>query len=113
VAHPFSASSKRVGYSRHARTVFSRHLQTFFSLANPAKRKSTSSGENKSRPKQLIVFVFNAIFYFSLFSAQKSHVKPLTHLTPYQTTTSTWHFSYAQPAILDIEIKKEASPAGI
>jgi hypothetical protein len=31
--------------------------------------------------------------FFIPFSAQKSHVKPLNHLTPYQTPTSAWHVS--------------------
>jgi hypothetical protein len=38
--------------------------------------------------------------------AQKSHVKLPNHLTHYQPTTSAWHVSYLQSAILDIEIKK-------
>src|SRR5260370_38065158 len=42
---------------------------------------------------------------FSAFSAQKSHVKSLNPLTAYKSITSAWHFSYAQTAILDIEIK--------
>jgi hypothetical protein len=40
--------------------------------------------------------------FFCMFSAQKSHVKPLNHLIPYGSITSAWHFSYTQPAILDI-----------
>ncbi len=46
-----------------------------------------------------------AVIFLLSFSAQKSHVKPSNHLTHYQPTTSVWHFSYSQPAILDIEIK--------
>jgi hypothetical protein len=37
--------------------------------------------------------------------AQKSHVKPQNHVTHSLPTTSEWHFSYAQPAILDIDRK--------
>jgi hypothetical protein len=43
-----------------------------------------------------------AIVFLSPFSAQKSHVKPRNHLTPYHPTTSEWHFSYVPNAILDI-----------
>jgi hypothetical protein len=39
---------------------------------------------------------------FFTFSAQKSQVKPQNYLTYSPATTSAWHFSYAQPAILDI-----------
>jgi hypothetical protein len=49
--------------------------------------------------------------YFPSFSAQKSHVKPLNHLTHCHSTTSAWHVSYAQPAILDID-RKQAKPRG-
>ena len=48
-----------------------------------------------------IVFA-GAVVLFFLFSAQKTHVKPPNQLKPYHPTTSAWHFSYAQPAILDI-----------
>jgi hypothetical protein len=41
------------------------------------------------------------------FSAQKTHVKPPSQLTPFQTATSAWHFSSAQPDILDIDRKKD------
>jgi hypothetical protein len=37
--------------------------------------------------------------------ARKSHVKPQNCLTPYPPSTSVWHVSYAQTAILDIELK--------
>src|SRR6266702_4630412 len=47
-------------------------------------------------------FVFALAFYFSLFYAQKTHVKPPLQLTLYFTITSTWHVSYLQSAILDI-----------
>jgi hypothetical protein len=50
------------------------------------------SGDEPGR-KEFIAFVFNVAFYFLPFYAQKSHVKPLTDLTLYQTTTSTWHVS--------------------
>jgi hypothetical protein len=40
--------------------------------------------------------------FFLLFSAQKLHVKPPNHLTRSKPTTSAWHVSYLQPAILDI-----------
>ena len=36
------------------------------------------------------------------FSAQKSHVKPQNYPTHLESSTSAWHFSYAQTAILDI-----------
>jgi hypothetical protein len=49
-------------------------------------------------------------FFFFTFSAQKTRVKPQNHSTPYQTTTSTWHFSFTPSAILDIEIRKEENP---
>jgi hypothetical protein len=32
-------------------------------------------------------------FFFSHFSAQKSHVKPQNHLNPTNKTRSTWHIS--------------------
>src|ERR1700733_11620549 len=39
------------------------------------------------------------------FSSQKSHVKLLSHLTHFHTTTSALQIRYAQSAILNIEIK--------
>jgi hypothetical protein len=51
-----------------------------------------------------------ARFYFFAFLAKKSHVKPQNDLTHSPTSTYIWHFSSTQPAILDIEIKKEQSP---
>jgi hypothetical protein len=51
--------------------------------------------------------------FLSSFSAQKSHVKPQNPLTHYPTTTSEWHFSYPQTAILDIEEKmRKINPKG-
>jgi hypothetical protein len=50
--------------------------------------------------------VTNAANFLLPFSAQKSHVKPQTHLTHYPATTSEWHFSYAQSHIIKLEIKK-------
>jgi hypothetical protein len=47
-------------------------------------------------------FLTGINFFLLPFSAQKSHVKPPNHLTHCQPTTSAWHFSYSQPAILDI-----------
>src|SRR5438067_11609901 len=38
--------------------------------------------------------------FFSAFLAQKSHVKPQTHLTPYKPKTSTWHIYPLQPATI-------------
>jgi hypothetical protein len=58
----------------------------------------------KGEATHSIALVFAVIFYSS-FSAQKSHVKSQNHLTHYQPTTSAWHVSYPQPAILYIEIK--------
>ena len=46
--------------------------------------------------------------FFLAFSAQKSLVKPRNDLTGPNSTISTWHFSFTQPAILDID-RKEAS----
>ena len=43
---------------------------------------------------------------FFAFSAQKTHVKPQNHLSHSQSTTSAWHFSYTQPAILKIGVKR-------
>jgi hypothetical protein len=48
---------------------------------------------------------------FSSFSAQKSHVKPLNHLTPYSAITSAWHVSSTPTAIIEREGKKAESPA--
>jgi hypothetical protein len=53
-----------------------------------------------------------AVIFLLPSSAQKSHVKPPNHLTHYPTTTSTWHFSSPQTAILDIEIKNKQAPWG-
>jgi hypothetical protein len=47
------------------------------------------------------------------FSAQKSHVKSQNGLNCTNETRSSWHFSYAPPAILKIVEKNETSPAGI
>jgi hypothetical protein len=50
--------------------------------------------------------------YFSSISAQKSHVKPQNHLTRYTATTSVWHFSYLQSAILKQDRKKAPGKPG-
>jgi hypothetical protein len=55
---------------------------------------------------------FFALF-FSAFFAQKSHVKPPNHLNLTNKTRSNLKISYLQTAIMNIEIKKEASPPGI
>ena len=36
----------------------------------------------------------STLYFFSLFSAQKTHVKSLNHLTRSSSTTSAWHVSY-------------------
>ena len=46
------------------------------------------------------IAVVLAIIFLLPFSAQKSHVKPLNHLTHSQPTTSAWHFSYPPSAII-------------
>jgi hypothetical protein len=43
-----------------------------------------------------------AVIFLLPFSAQKTNAKPLIHLTRYHPTTSAWHFSYIQSAILNI-----------
>jgi hypothetical protein len=60
------------------------------------------------RSKRLILLpLLLHLFFPYANSAQKSHVKPQTHLTYDKATTSEWHFSWPPTAILDIEIKKE------
>jgi len=49
-----------------------------------------------------------ALIFFSAFSAQKTHVKSLIHLTPCHPMTSYWHVSYVQSAIPDIDQNKAA-----
>jgi hypothetical protein len=61
------------------------------------REKAKAEGE----AADFIAFILPLHLFFA-FSAQKSHVKPQNYLTHYQSTTSTWHFSYVQPAILDI-----------
>jgi hypothetical protein len=56
--------------------------------------------------------IFAPIFLFS-FSAHKSHVKPQNRLTHGAPTTSVWHVSYLETAILNIEIKKEEAPESL
>jgi hypothetical protein len=56
-----------------------------------------------------IAFAFLG-FFLLRFSAQKSHVKPSTYLTPCQTTTSIWHVSYAQPATINRGEQKTGKP---
>jgi hypothetical protein len=70
---------------------------------------STSCGAStvQSEPN-LFVFIRLQLFYSK--TAQKTHVKPRNNLTHSQPTTSIWHFSYAQLAILDTQIEKEAKP---
>jgi hypothetical protein len=58
-----------------------------------------------SQTSDSIVFDPAQIFFLA-FSAQKSHVKPQNHLSPHSPTTSAWHFSYAQPDIIETGIKK-------
>jgi hypothetical protein len=43
---------------------------------------------------------------------EKSHVKPPSPITPVNTTTSVWHFSFTQVDILDIEIRKAPAFVG-
>jgi hypothetical protein len=59
-----------------------------------------------SEATESIAFAF-ALIFSSPFSAQKSHVKPQSHLTHFRTTTSAWRISYVRIAILDTGIKKE------
>ena len=40
------------------------------------------------------------LHFFSMFSAQKWHVKPQNHLTYSNKRKSSWHVSYPQPAII-------------
>jgi hypothetical protein len=61
--------------------------------------KAGASPKGETTDSIAVVVALNFLFSFS---AQKSHVKPQNHLNPYHPTTSTWHFSYTQPAILDI-----------
>jgi hypothetical protein len=59
-----------------------------------------NSGENQEREAaEFVGFALLRIFIL-WFSAQKSRVKPPTHLTLCQTTTSRWRISYAQSGIL-------------
>jgi hypothetical protein len=51
-----------------------------------------------------------SVFKFAKTPA-KTLVKPQTHPSYCQTTTSIWHFSYTQTAILDIERKMENQEA--
>jgi hypothetical protein len=44
------------------------------------------------------------------FSAQKTHVKSLNHLNHLDATTSEWHFSYAETAILEHRDQKSSKP---
>jgi hypothetical protein len=63
--------------------------------------KATSKGRRNSWNQA----TYKPPFFLLPFFAQKTHVKPLIDLTQYKTTTSEWHFSYPQPAILNIEIE--------
>jgi hypothetical protein len=53
---------------------------------------------------------FIAFPIFSLFllpiSAQKSYVKPSSHISLYKSTISAWRIRHTQSAIMNIEIKK-------
>ena len=70
------------------------------------------SGEIRySEATHFIVFTIAAI-YFSPFSAQKTHVKPPNHLTHSNQRRSSWHFSYVQSAILNID-RKQSKPRPI
>ena len=70
------------------------------------------SGEIRySEATHFIVFTIAAI-YFSPFSAQKTHVKPPNHLTHSNQIRSSWHFSYVQSAILNID-RKQSKPRPI
>jgi hypothetical protein len=55
----------------------------------------------KGEATDFIAFAFARIFLLP-FSAQKSRVKFQNHLNHYRPTTSAWHFSFIQSAILDI-----------
>src|SRR5206468_5112632 len=48
-------------------------------------------------------------YFFAIFQS-KSHVKPQNELTLPISATLKWHFSYAQTAILDIEIGNQRIP---
>jgi len=53
----------------------------------------------------------NNLQLFSSKTPQKSLVKSQNRLTQTKSATSKWHFSYIQPAILNILIENEAAPA--
>jgi hypothetical protein len=61
-------------------------------FASSAAEKSASLTGHQGKVIQSIVVAVAMIFILS-FSAQKTHVKPLNHLSTYESTTSPWHFS--------------------
>jgi hypothetical protein len=84
-------------------------LNGWYPEARPIAAKQRSYRKQTTDP---IVFAVAANFLFA-FSAQKTHVKSKNQLTRDNPTTSALKFSYAQTAILNIEIKIQASPVGI
>jgi hypothetical protein len=80
-----------------------RKAQAVEVLKVPSRHETRSSFccPPSAKPEDLLL----SLFLFLSFSAQKSHVKSQNHLNLYVTTTSEWHFSSVEIAILDIEIK--------
>jgi hypothetical protein len=84
-------------------------LPIMHTISFVAPQQQAKVGNETLRVKRVII----AFIFLLPFSAQNSHVKPLNHLTHYHPTTSAWHFSYAQPAILDIETKTREAPGNL
>jgi hypothetical protein len=53
-------------------------------------------------PFNIHPFIYHDLQLFWSKTAQETLVKPQNHLNHYHPTTSIWHFSYTQSAILNI-----------
>jgi hypothetical protein len=75
---------------------------------NPKATSAEGLPLYESTPGEAADLIAFAVVFklFFAFLTQKSHVKSQNHLTNSTPTTSIWHFSYTQPAIIKLEIKK-------
>jgi hypothetical protein len=91
-------------YSCRARN-FSRETSRAEGPATLPKTETKAKGEATHS-----IAVAGCCNFISLFSAQKSHIKPQSRLTPTNKIRSSLQISYLQSAILNIEIRNKQAP---
>jgi hypothetical protein len=75
------------------------YISSLFFVVPGSKERKLETPHPTSEAAESIAFASTPIFLLR-FSAQKSHVKPLTHLTPFPTTTSPCRLVTLNPLYL-------------